>query len=264
MARARAAGAGLAALAGLLGLVAAATAACGGSPPVATPDPPGAAATPPETTDGRAEAALAGATPSTVVFTFDRARPLAVDRGLRQVASGGAQVRFVPSPTGLAAQFPPRCRVRKCPRAILEHNNPAAFNSGLRPIRFGASVLMTRADTAPGANVVQKGYSTNGGSQFKLQVDGGAGRPSCVLANGRAIYRLVAPVTVADGRWHHLACLRSGGQLLMTVDGSTWRRPIPASLALRNNQPLRIGGKNALAGNDQFAGRVDNVFVTLY
>ena len=34
-------------------------------------------------------------------------------------------------------------------------------------------------------------------------------------------------------------------------------------IAIANAEPLRIGGKGTANGNDQFAGEVDNVFVTI-
>ena len=138
------------------------------------------------------------------------------------------------------------------------------LNPGTKKIRYGGSVLMTPADTGSGANVVQKGFSTNGGSQFKLQIDGKAGHPSCVLASATDIYRLVAPVGVADGRWHAVSCTRDGEVLSITVDGRTSTRRVPADLSIVNQQPLRVGGKGTAPNNDQFAGQIDDVFVTIY
>jgi hypothetical protein len=69
---------------------------------------------------------------------------------------------------------------------------------------------------------VQKGYAAGPGGEWKLQVDGYAGRPSCVLvgAGSPVIHLAVAGRSVADGRWHRLG-----------------------------------------RGNDQFHGAVDDVFV---
>ena len=52
-------------------------------------------------------------------------------------------------------------------------------------MQYGASILMTHADLSDGANVMQKGYSVGGVSQFKLQVDHRQGHPSCVIASQR-------------------------------------------------------------------------------
>ena len=123
---------------------------------------------------------------------------------------------------------------------------------------------MTRADTAAGANVLQKGYSVGGASQYKLQVDHAAGRPSCVIASRTMIYRAESAYTVADGQWHTLACQRAGNRLTLHVDGTLRAtRTVPASLSIVNTEPLRIGGKGTTANNDQYAGRIDNVYVSI-
>ena len=104
---------------------------------------------------------------------------------------------------------------------------------------------MTRADLADGANVLQKGYSVGGGSQYKLQVDHLLGHPSCVIAGQRhRIYRAEPWIDVADGRWHNLVCTRNADRLVMTVDGvdRAWVR-VPPRLSIANPEPLRVGGK---------------------
>jgi hypothetical protein len=61
-----------------------------------------------------------------------------------------------------------------------------------------------------------------------------------------------------------VTCTRIGGRFSINVDGRAVSRSVPAGLSISNNQPLRVGGKNVGPNNDQFAGRVDNVFVTIY
>lgn len=171
---------------------------------------------------------------------------------------------YTPRDDGWAARFPPRCEVAGCPRVILEGAPTPELNPGTRGMRYGASVLMTPADTGDGANVVQKGFSTGGVTQLKLQVDGRAGRPSCVLASKTTIYRVVAPYSVADGRWHALTCVRSGPRLSIEVDGVTRAAiAVPLIVSIVNSEPLRIGGKNLSVDNDQYAGLLDDVFLDI-
>jgi hypothetical protein len=69
---------------------------------------------------------------------------------------------------------------------------------------------------------------------------------------------------VADGRWHQVECSRSDALLTVAVDGKLkGRSAIPSSLSIVNADPLCIGGKGTGANNDQFAGAIDDVFVTL-
>jgi hypothetical protein len=240
--------------------------------PVPAEAPPVPALTTADAGARAVEEGLAGtATTTSVRYAFDAgpSRTVLDTQGryaLRAVAARGGLVGFARRGDGYAIRFPARCRSApaECPRAILESTRGDVFNAGTRALRFGATLLITRADTAAGSNVLQKGFSVGDGSQFKLQVDGRAGRPSCVLASGGTIHRLVGPVGVADGRWHSVTCTRVGARMSINVDGRAVSRGVPAGLSIRNNEPLRIGGKNVGPYNDQFAGQLDDVFVAVY
>jgi hypothetical protein len=210
--------------------------------------------------------------PVSLRYTFDggAARPITDVRGAYQLhpqGQNGGTLSLVPQGNGLAVRYPNRCtlaRERECPRAILQGVRDDALNPGTRPLRYGASILMTHSDLSDGANVFQKGYSVGGGSQFKLQVDHDRGHPSCVIVGRRHIYRAEPAVDVADGNWHKLACSRTGRFLTLAVDGVERSRvTLPANLSIANPEPLRVGGKGANRGNDQYAGQIDNVFLTI-
>ena len=222
------------------------------------------------TAPGRVGVATA---PISLRYTFDGGvdRPITDQNGehpLRPLGQNGGTLRLVPEGPGLAVEFPARCplvRDRECPRAILEGLRDDALNPGSRPVRFGASVLMTYADLGDGANVMQKGYSVGGVSQFKLQVDHQKGHPSCVITGQHArIYRAEPRLDVADGMWHQLTCARKENRLILAVDGvdRAWVA-VPPGLSIANAEPLRVGGKGPNKGNDQFAGEIDDVFLTI-
>jgi hypothetical protein len=211
--------------------------------------------------------------PFEVRYDFDDGvgRPIADDAGgheLRPLGQNGGALRLVPQGSGLALAYPDRCtlpRERDCPRAILEGLRDDSLNPGRRALRYGASIRMTHDDLADGANVLQKGYSVGGVSQYKLQVDHRQGRPSCVIAGQRAhIYRAEPCIDVADGLWHDLECRRTPNRLIMLVDGvpRAWV-PVPPQLSIANAEPLRVGGKGPAPGNDQFAGSIDDVFIAI-
>ncbi|WP_189079916.1 LamG-like jellyroll fold domain-containing protein [Mangrovihabitans endophyticus] len=212
-------------------------------------------------------------TPISVHYAFDSSadEPVTdVDGGhlLRTLAQNGGRLRLVPRGDGLAVQYPKRCTLpseKDCPRAILEGLRDDDLNPGIRPLRYGASVLMRREDLADGANVLQKGYSVGGVSQYKLQVDHLGGHPSCVIVgDGSHIYRAEPDLNVADGKWHRLDCARTDRGLVLSVDGVERASvPVPASLSVANGEPLRIGGKGPSNRNDQFAGRIDDVYVVI-
>lgn len=184
-----------------------------------------------------------------------------------RVRRAGGELSTVPHAGGLAVRFPRRCEhygAESCARAILQ-SGPAEFlNPAQGAFTYGASVLVKPDETSKGANVLQKGFSV-GDSQFKLQVDGAAGHPSCVIVGtaGPTIYVAIASLTVADGRWHRVECARSDALLTVAVDGQLkGRSAIPSSLSIVNPDPLCIGGKGTSPNNDQFVGAIDDVFVT--
>jgi hypothetical protein len=224
-----------------------------GVPPPAAPGP----APPPATLDGGGSSG-----PLVVRYGFEGEGhvPLRV-----QTAAGGA-VQTEPHGGGLAVRFPPPCadhRDRTCPRVILETS--FAANPGTAPLRFGAAVRLAANETSDGENVLQKGFS-HGHSQFKLQIDGAGGQPSCVLVGTSSpqIHVVTAGMSVADGQWHTVECVRVDATLTVLVDGAvTGRADVPAGLSIVNGDPLRIGGKGTSANNDQFHGALDDVFVSI-
>lgn len=247
-----------------------------GAPQPAVANPPPAGVLP---NDGTAAAPIppgrvgVAEGPVSLRYTFDGGvdRPITDVNGgheLRPLGQNGGALRLVPQGLGLAVAYPNRCtlaRERDCPRAILEGDRDDSLNPGRRPLRYGASVLMTPADLSDGANVVQKGYSVGGGSQYKLQVDHLRGHPSCVIAGQQQrIYRAEPWIDIADGHWHSLTCTRTANRLTMAVDGvdEAWVA-VPPRLSIANPEPLRVGGKGPANDNDQFAGEIDDVFITI-
>jgi hypothetical protein len=186
--------------------------------------------------------------PSGVRYRFDGG--LGDDRGVLplRVASAGGAIAMVDRDGGRAVRFPPPCErygARECARVVLE-SGPASFlNPGTGPIRFGAAIRMSDGE-------------------FKLQVDGLAGRPSCVLV-GVGSSQICAAITdrsVANGRWHTIACVRDGGSLTVSVDGArAGSVSLPTTLSVHSDDPLRVGGKGSSANNDQFNGVLDDVYV---
>lgn len=170
---------------------------------------------------------------------------------------------------GMALRFAARCDAKKdktCPKGIVEFPSSAPLNPGAYDFRFGASVLMTPEETSEGGNIMQKGFNTGGRSQWKLQVDGEAGHPSCVVVGieeGQD-FTVTAKEGVADGTWHDIECARIGSSLIVTVDGvESNRKAITPGVVVEPPSAVRLGGKSVKPDNDQFFGVLDNVFVTV-
>lgn len=168
---------------------------------------------------------------------------------------------------GVALSFPEPCETpENCLRSILETPDDPSLDPGSEAFEVGARLLLPAERTTTGSNVVQKGFSTGGGSQWKLQVDDVEGRPSCVLVGqgeGQPINIALSDVSIADGAWHDVICRRQGDTWTISVDGVETTEKIDAGLVVETDSPLRVGGKNAKVNNDPFAGQLDHVWVTL-
>lgn len=169
---------------------------------------------------------------------------------------------------GHGVAFPSPCPLSvtaTCPKAIIQVDDDVALDPGPADYEWGASVLLEADETSKGSNIVQKGFSVGGGSQWKLQVDGANGHPSCVIVGQgeSTIHDVYADVTIADGAWHDVSCRRDAGKLVISVDGKKRRSaPIPKDLTISPAGPVRIGGKSLKPNNDQFFGTLDDVYVS--
>jgi hypothetical protein len=182
---------------------------------------------------------------------------------LRAVVRNGGAVKLVPKGNGQALTFPAKCTGASCPRLVLQAGDTADLNPGAGPVRYGAAVRMAPEEAGAGENILQKGYSTAGG-QYKLQVDGLSGKPSCGMSDKSSTTVHVARSrdSIADGEWHTLECRRSGETLSIVVDDQMKTTiAIPETLSVVTAQPLSIGGKGVGENNDQFHGAVDDVWI---
>ncbi|WP_307873081.1 laminin G domain-containing protein [Paractinoplanes ovalisporus] len=188
---------------------------------------------------------------------------------LRAVTRNGGQVAMEPHGSGQALTFPPRCSGDDCPRLVLQAEATPDLNPGTKPIRYGAGLrLPTAPDDAKGPdgqNVLQKGYAAEGG-QYKLQVDGVTGKPSCAMTDrdGGTTYVARSRTSIADDQWHAVECRRTGPTLAIAVDDQVRASAaIPETLAVDSAQPFSLGGKGVGVNNDQFHGALDDVWISI-
>ena len=188
---------------------------------------------------------------------------------LRAVTRNGAAPRLVPHDAGQALGFPAKCTGDKCPRLILQAGDTPDLNPGTKPLRYGASVQLAPAETGRGENILQKGHSNGAastGGQYKLQVDGLSGKPSCGIGDktGTTVHVARSRISVADGKWHTLECRRTGPTLAILVDGHLESViAVPTTLSVDTAQPFTVGGKGVGQNNDQFHGTLDDVWVRI-
>ncbi len=188
---------------------------------------------------------------------------------LRAVTRNGGKVAMEPHAAGQALTFPPRCTEAPCPRLVLQAANTPDLNPGSKPLRYGAGVRLATAPAGStgndGQNILQKGYASEGG-QYKLQVDGVTGKPSCVLTDraGGTTYVARSRASIADDTWHTLECRRTGPTLTIAVDDEVKATTaVPETLSIDSAQPFSLGGKGVGEKNDQFHGALDDVWVRI-
>lgn len=164
---------------------------------------------------------------------------------------------------GDALGFPEQCAATTgCPRAMLEVAPDPALDPGTNDFEFGAAVWLNPDQTTKGSNIVQRGrYGTEGGL-WKLQVDSTEGEPSCVVRSGDDQLIVRSSVSVADSTWHRVACRRDATGVEIDVDGVV-DRVEGSTASVSNEWPVRIGSPGVSDQDDQFHGRVDDVYLTI-
>jgi Laminin G domain len=174
------------------------------------------------------------------------------------VTDGSGQLRRRAGIRGRAVEFPGV----GAGRAVIEVGDRSSLDPRGDTFAFGATVRISPWQAASTMNVVQKGYHDEPGGQYKLQVD--AGVPSCVVAGSAGRVMIAATTSVADRGWHRLTCRRTPSGVVLVVDGQVVASSGDPTGDLSSAAPVRVGGKDVTsAENDQFHGRLDEVFVRI-
>jgi hypothetical protein len=181
----------------------------------------------------------------------------------RVVTANNGTVERVPGPDGGgdAVAFPEKCTAPSgCPRAMVEVPADPALNPGDSDFEYGAAVWLSPDQTTTGSNIVQKGRFATAGGQWKLQVDNEAGEPSCVVRSGVDELLVRSSVSISDSAWHFVMCRRDSEGLSIQVD-DTVDRVDGRTGSVDSEWPVRVGSPGVGDQDDQFHGRVDDVFL---
>jgi len=184
----------------------------------------------------------------------------------RVVAANGGVVERVAGPdSDGAVAFPPRCDEAGCPRAMVEVAAASALDPGDRDFEFGATIWLAPDQTTTGSNIVQQGRFGTEGGQWKLQVDNDKGHPSCLVrGDGPDAEPVVARsrLTISDSTWHRVVCRRDADGVTIEIDGKAQRSEGETG-SVTNEWPIRIGAPGVGEGDDQFHGRIDDVYLLI-
>lgn len=206
-------------------------------------------------------------------FTFDKGESLKPGTRVRDASghgnygvvdvSGGGRLTIEQGIKGRGAGYPGGCR--KCGRALIEVADGKRMDARRRPFGFGAAVKLLDRQAKPGKdpNILQKGLVGQRGGQWKLELVGA--KPRCVFRGVRGGVIIKATRPVDDNTWHRLECRRIGRTVTLRVDGVVVAKANAATGRIRNNAPVRVGGKavGKNSGNDQYRGDLDNVFYSI-
>ena len=151
-------------------------------------------------------------------------------------------------------------------RSIARSPDRPAFDPGRARFAFGLAFRFPRGLRAltgtDSPNLVQKGLFGSGG-QWKLEIlKYTGGRVQCRVIGGRRQVDVVSPVVdvVRDRKWHHAACQRTDGKVILVVDGVRAAKAARVG-AVRSSAPVTVANKARSAATDQFRGTVDVVAV---
>ncbi len=206
-------------------------------------------------------------------FTFDNGESLKPGTRVRDASghgnygivtvSGRGRLTVEQGLKGRGAGYPGGCR--KCGRALIEVADGKGMDARRRPFSFGAAVKLKdrQAKRGKDPNILQKGLTTQRGGQWKLALVGA--KPKCVFTGARGSVAIESKQPVDDNKWHRLQCRRIGRTVTLRVDGAVVASANAATGSIRNNAPIRVGGKavGPAADNDQYHGDLDNVFYSI-
>jgi Laminin G domain len=170
------------------------------------------------------------------------------------VVTESAKLTAKPGIARRGAQFPHRGR------AIVQIPSGKGLNPKQKSFIFGAALRVGAQQAVTGSNIVQKGFYNQSGGQYKLQLAGG-GVPVCVVFGNAGRVKAVATRGVANGRWHRVSCSRTPTGVTVWIDGKRSGSTAGLTGGISNTSPIKVGGKKVSAGNKQFRGRVDNVYM---
>jgi len=92
-----------------------------------------------------------------------------------------------------------------------------------------------------------------------------AGAARCVVVADTGTVFRAESISISDGRWHRVRCVKSATALSIEVDSTDLRSvPVPAALMFDSpSKPARLGGDNITNNADRYSGLLDDVYYRL-
>ncbi|MGN9808038.1 PKD domain-containing protein [Micromonospora sp. BQ11] len=142
------------------------------------------------------------------------------------------------------------------------HVDLVPANTAFNPDAGDFSFTIRYRTTYSFGNIIQKGQGATAGGYWKFEAP--SGKPKCLFRGGNGASRTgYTDVSIADGQWHTVTCVRTSAYVEMYVDGVRTSRLTGPTGTIANNWQLSIGGKSSCDGVnvtcDYFAGDIDYV-----
>ena len=138
-----------------------------------------------------------------------------------------------------------------------------AHDDRLNPGDDDVALTVRLRTTSPQGNVVQKGQALSTGGYVKLDMDDG--RIACLFKGSEGAVHVRSAVSIADGVWHEVRCVRTRDEVVLSIDGLLADRRRSASGVVANTWPFAIAGKSSCnqgsVGCDYFSGDIDRVLL---
>lgn len=138
-------------------------------------------------------------------------------------------------------------------------------SKALNPRRDAFAVTLRLRTTATGQNIIQKGQATTDGGMWKIETNSD-GHAVCAFRGARGRAAISSRVSVADGAWHTVRCIRRRAGVTVIVDGFLPRTQDGRTGRIANATRLAIGGKLFCGGPknvscQDYVGLLDRVVV---
>lgn len=141
------------------------------------------------------------------------------------------------------------------------------LNPGSRDFAVSAHVQLRRLPRRGETfDIIRKGTAGAFGGEFKLEI-GTAGKVRCVAqgikpSGTTTVARAITPkVNLADGRWHHVKCGRTGATWTARVDRVTRSVHVDVG-SIGNSKPVAMGAK--YGWEDYTRGGIDRVRLSFF
>jgi hypothetical protein len=140
-----------------------------------------------------------------------------------------------------------------------------SLDPGNQDITLKASVKVTNAAMDDDSyDIVRKGLSSTSGGDYKMEITRGGnstvGRLHCLFSGTGGTVDVEAPRDVVDGKWHKLACAKTGNSVVAKVDRKSYTQRGSAG-SISNSKEVLVGAKTTNPIDDMFDGSMDYVSI---